>query len=128
MFKEFIYKNYQEAPAFLSFEEAMEIYEKIIKEAPDEDEGFENAWGYAIRKMTAYADLRAHWKIISKQDRDNEQRTAMHDRVIRSLDQLAEYMEFKQLDISWREQLGDQRKRIGDFACYVSMIYGLFAR
>lgn len=26
------------------------------------------------------------------------------------------------------EELGYQRKRIGDFACYVSLIYGVFAR
>ena len=31
-------------------------------------------------------------------------------------------------EAKWREELGYQRKRIGDFACYVSLIYGVFAR
>ena len=32
------------------------------------------------------------------------------------------------LDATWREELVVQRKRIGEFACYVSWIYGVFAR
>ena len=31
-------------------------------------------------------------------------------------------------DISWRAELGEARKRIGDFACYVAWIYGVRAR
>ena len=78
--------------------------------------------------MTAYADLRAHWKITPKPQRNNDQRTVKHDNVIASLDQLAECMKEQNLNADWREELGNQRKRIGDFACYVSLIYGLSAR
>lgn len=128
MLKEFVYENYLKAPNFISFEEAMEIYEKIIAASPENDEGFEKAWDHAIERMTAYSDLRAHWKLTPKEDRNNDQRTIMHDSVIHALDMLAIYMEDGKMDASWRQQLGDQRKRIGDFACYVSLIYGLFAR
>lgn len=128
MFKDFIYKNYLEAPYNLTFEDAMKIYEDIIAAAPEDDPDFEAAWSYALERMTAYADLRAHWKITPKSERDNDQRTIMHDSVIESLDQLAEYMSSQNRKTTWRIELGFQRKRIGDFACYVSMIYGLFAR
>ena len=32
------------------------------------------------------------------------------------------------MDISWREDLGDERKRIGDFACFVTYITGISNR
>lgn len=128
MFKDFVYDKYLKAPDPISFEEAMKIYEEIMKEAPDDNDAFDKAWENAIEKMTAYADLRAHWKITPKPKRDNDQRTIKHDSVIASLNQLAECMKEQNLNAEWREELGYQRKRIGDFACYVSLMYGLSAR
>lgn len=128
MFKDFVYDKYLKAPDPISFEEAMKIYGEIVEEAPDGNQAFDEAWDNAIEKMTAYADLRAHWKITPKPQRNNDQRTVKHDNVIASLDQLAECMKEQNLNADWREELGNQRKRIGDFACYVSLIYGLFAR
>ena len=52
----------------------------------------------------------------------------MHDSVIHSLDELAAYTKEHGKEAKWRDELGYQRKRIGDFACYVSLIYGVFAR
>lgn len=128
MYKEFLYENYQKAPNMISFEEAMELYEKIVEASPEKDDDFEEVWNQAISCMTTYAHLRAQWKITPKEERNNDNRTVLHDSVIHSLNQLSIYMGYKHLDNSWRVQLGDQRKRIGDFACYVSLIYGLFAR
>lgn len=128
MFKDFVYDKYLKAPDSISFEEAMKIYGEIVEEAPDGNQAFDEAWDNAIEKMTAYADLRAHWKITPKPQRNNDQRTVKHDNVIASLDQLAECMKEQNLNADWREELGNQRKRIGDFACYVSLIYGLSAR
>lgn len=128
MFKDFVYDKYLKAPDPISFEEAMKIYGEIVEEAPDGNQAFDEAWDNAIEKMTAYADLRAHWKITPKLQRNNDQRTVKHDNVIASLDQLAECMKEQNLNADWREELGNQRKRIGDFACYVSLIYGLSAR
>ena len=63
-----------------------------------------------------------------KTDRSNDDRTVMHDSVIHSLDELAAYTKEHGKEAKWRDELGYQRKRIGDFACYVSLIYGVFAR
>ena len=128
MFKDFVYDKYLKAPDPISFEEAMKIYGEIVEEAPDGNQAFDEAWDNAIEKMTAYADLRAHWKITPNPQRNNDQRTVKHDNVIASLDQLAECMKEQNLNADWREELGNQRKRIGDFACYVPLIYGLSAR
>ncbi|WP_294187580.1 hypothetical protein [uncultured Clostridium sp.] len=41
---------------------------------------------------------------------------------------LSRYLQKADKDITWREQLGDERKRIGDFACYIAFIFELNAR
>ena len=44
---------------------------------------------------------------------------------------LSRYLAAKGKDISWRGELGDEkenRKKIGDFACYVALMEGLDAR
>lgn len=128
MQKDFIYQNYKRMPNFLEFNEAMELYEEILKEACEEDVLYQEAWDNALGAMLDYGSLRSHWKVTPKEDRDNDNRTVKHDNVIHSLDRLAEVSKAKGCKAVWRERLGDQRKRIGDFACYVSLIYGLFAR
>lgn len=128
MQKDFIYHNYLNLPNFLDFSEAMEIYEALLLEAQPEVEAYEKAWDRALMAMVDYGSLRSHWKITPKTERSNDERTVMHDSVIHSLDVLAEVSRSNGCKAMWREQLGNQRKRIGDFACYVSMIYGLFAR
>ena len=55
-------------------------------------------------------------------------RTLKHDSVINRVNILARYLGNTGKDISWIEELGDSRKRIGDFACYVTLFYGLAAR
>lgn len=55
-------------------------------------------------------------------------RTYKHDSVINRVNILAMYFEKTGKEVSWREDLGKSRKTIGDFACYVSLVYGLRAR
>ena len=128
MNKDLKYENYLTQPNPLPFEEAMEIYEAILQNSPEDDEEFEEFWELALSAMTVYADLRANWKQIRKGQRDNDGRTRKHDNVIHTLNLLSGMMEQRGLDVSWRKQLGDQRKRIGDFACYIAMLYDLSAR
>ena len=116
MQKDFIYENYLKMPDDLEFEQAMKVYEELLEENLEEDEIYDKL------------SLRAHWKITPKTDRSNDDRTVMHDSVIHSLDELAAYTKEHGKEAKWREELGYQRKRIGDFACYVSLIYGVFAR
>ena len=128
MQKDFIYENYLKMPDNLEFEQAMKVYEELLEENLEEDEIYDKLWDHALHCMIDYGSLRAHWKITPKTDRSNDDRTVMHDSVIHSLDELAAYTKEHGKEAKWREELGYQRKRIGDFACYVSLIYGVFAR
>ena len=128
MQKDFIYENYLKMPDDLEFEQAMKVYEELLEENLEEDEIYDKLWDHALHCMIDYGSLRAHWKITPKTDRSNDDRTVMHDSVIHSLDELAVYTKEHGKEAKWRDELGYQRKRIGDFACYVSLIYGVFAR
>ena len=55
-------------------------------------------------------------------------RTQAHNVVITSLNTLARIVENEGGDASWMSQLGDYRKRVGDFACFVSYITGICNR
>ena len=128
MQKDFIYENYLKMPDDLEFEQAMKVYEELLEENLEEDAIYDKLWDHALHCMIDYGSLRAHWKITTKTDRSNDDRTVMHDSVIHSLDELAAYTKEHGKEAKWRDELGYQRKRIGDFACYVSLIYGVFAR
>lgn len=126
--KEIIYSKYLSQPDALPFSEAMEIYENIIDSLGDQEEGLLELWRFTLHAMTEYADLRANWLQQTKEEHHEAGRTAKHDAVIHSLDMFRDAMGNLGLDVSWRNQLGDARKRIGDFACYVALIYGITAR
>ena len=55
-------------------------------------------------------------------------RTGIHDGFITSVNMLARMAEKEGIDASWREELGEERKRIGDFACFVTYITGISNR
>ena len=137
MQKDFIYENYLKHSIYpfkkKTIKEHSETamlnkYEELLEENLEEDEIYDKLWDHALHCMIDYGSLRAHWKITPKTDRSNDDRTVMHDSVIHSLDELAAYTKEHGKEAKWREELGYQRKRIGDFACYVSLIYGVFAR
>ncbi len=52
----------------------------------------------------------------------------MHDSVIHSLDELAAYTKRAWQRSKMERRTWISKKRIGDFACYVFLIYGVFAR
>lgn len=56
------------------------------------------------------------------------ERTRCHNLVISAKNKLSVYMYEHKLGNDWDDLLGEERKRIGDFACYVVLLQGLDAR
>lgn len=56
------------------------------------------------------------------------ERTCCHNLVISAKNKLSVYMYEHKLGNDWDDLLGEERKRIGDFACYVVLLQGLDAR
>ncbi|MDO4804908.1 MAG: hypothetical protein Q4A32_08825 [Lachnospiraceae bacterium] len=128
------YQEYLDMSDRLSFEEAERIYGHLIDNANTEDEDFEELWHDFLVVAIRYANIRANWRMISRQERmdTDDARTACHDSVISHLNAVTRCMEMNGWDTAWRNELGRDerlhRKRIGDFACYLAYVYGLNAR
>lgn len=77
-----------------------------------------------------YARIRADWSLLSREERSemSRQRTAAHDALIDACNILSRSMREIGEDNSWRESLGNDRKEIGDFGCYIHCFLGLAAR
>ncbi|HGZ7275928.1 TPA: hypothetical protein ACOL2U_000921 [Streptococcus pneumoniae] len=80
--------------------------------------------------MRRYASARGKWLTLSREDKlaNDESRTVTHNKVIYQLKILKSLANEQSNDVTWFEKFNDDRKRIGDFACYVAYIYALNAR
>ena len=124
------YEMYLKHPAgdVLPVEEAMQIYSDIfegVSRCTIEDKGeFVNDF---LAKACKYASMRNQWEFWSAEEKmsNDEGRTIKHNSFIDSVNILSRLLNSDGIETPWREQLGEQRKRIGDFACFVSYIVGI---
>ena len=114
----------------ISLEEANDIFTRLQHGIDKNDEDIVEFYNDFIEGALEYASIRGGWLLLSKDEKmeQDKGRTIRHDSVITRINILARYLESIGKDISWRKDLGDSRKRIGDFACYVALFYGLSAR
>jgi hypothetical protein len=77
-----------------------------------------------------YAFVRAQWNFMTVSERADmdAERTRLHNVLIDSINILARNMEKAGENIDWRKTLGDNRKDIGDLACYVNAWLGIRQR
>lgn len=83
-----------------------------------------------FRAAADYARLRSEWQLAAPEGKAamNSTRTLAHDTFISTCDTMAQVMGETGEDASWRADLGNDRKELGDFACYVNLMLGLAAR
>ena len=77
-----------------------------------------------------YAYVRAQWNFMTITERAemDAERTRLHNVLIDSVNILSRNMEKTGEDIGWHKTIGDNRKDIGDFACYVNAWLGIRQR
>jgi len=77
-----------------------------------------------------YARIRTDWytSTLEKRREMDELRTRTHNAFISACDALARHMEKAGENSQWRWILGNDRRRIGDFACQIHALLGLRAR
>ena len=77
-----------------------------------------------------YARIRVDWHLLTLSERKDfdSERTIAHNSFIDSCNILSRNMAKNGEDNSWRMLLGNDRKEIGDFACWLHLITGLHAR
>ena len=105
----------------LTYQKAEEIYSAIQSTKLTE---LKNT---LIKKAIRYAHIRSEWQFLSIEDRASQDadRTAAHNTFIDSCNILSRNMIKAGEDITWRTTLTNDRKIIGDFACFVHAFIGL---
>ena len=120
-----------EAGNILRMEDALTIYTDMIHcihECKLEDKM--DFWNDFLKNALKYTCIRCEWETMTQEQRmeADRGRTLVHDGLITSLNILSRIADKEELDVSWRERLGDDRKRIGDFACFVVYMTGISNR
>lgn len=111
----------------LSFEEALEIYGEITEKTDENSEDGAFLLHNLKRSAARYSRFRTEWYLKTQEERvrDDGDRTSAHDAFISAVNMMARYLDAEH---GWRERLGNDRKRIGDFAAYISLFSALDAR
>lgn len=123
------YEEYLKGQMTMPAEEAEILHSMIIKSINQDEDALE-LYDDLINLSSDYVTIRSNWTTHDrkwKQDND-KRRTAIHDVLISQFDILARYLKSQGKDTSWRDEIGDNRKRIGDFACYLVYVHSLNGR
>lgn len=129
----YTYRDFERMSNHLSLVESEAIYDKFLHSTTTllVDESFKEYWEEFVLASVEYSEKRGKWLLTPMNERTESMdtyRTSKHERVILSLKIIKRYMEKNNLDIQCLDELGEDRKRIGDFACYISYIYSVNAR
>lgn len=115
----------------LPVEEAISIYNDMLASfnacrVEDKDEYLESF----LEKAIKYSQIRAKWELYSNEEKAEKDpnRTSTHDGVIIAANVLSRLIASDGTDAGWRERLGDNRKRVGDYACFVAYMMGVSNR
>lgn len=113
----------------MQWEQATELYYQILAETGGQPD-LEALLEQLVKTAIPYARIRTDWALSDTATRqaNNASRTAAHNAVIEACNSLSHSMHQHGKDIAWRTELGDDRKVIGDFACYLHCLLGLSAR
>lgn len=90
----------------------------------------ENLRDSLFRSAIEYAKIRVCYRLATIEEclELDQRRTLAHNALISSCNILSRNMAQRGENIEWRALLGDDRKEIGDFACYLHCIFGIEVR
>ncbi|MCI9006318.1 MAG: hypothetical protein HFH39_14085 [Lachnospiraceae bacterium] len=129
------YEEYLHTERSLTLEKMQDIHSKMISDIGTDADAIE-IYGELMDTVTKYAAIRTEWPLLNREEKTgrDSRRTSCHDSVIVKFNMLARYARMQGKDANWRDCLGYEednpynRKRIGDFACYLAFVNGLNAR
>lgn len=129
------FREYEKTQRALTFSEMEALHDEIVTEIGNDEESME-IYAELVQKAAEYSAMRTKWMLsdpAARADMDAS-RTAKHDSLIVKLNMLARFLKMQGKTAGWRETLGYEeddpynRKRIGDFGCYLSFVAAVNAR
>ena len=123
------YEDYLSQPGSLTFEEMLSLYRQMAAETGC-DETAADLYKDLLAAAVKYSESRSHWPLWGREKKLEEDsvRTSRHNQVIDCFNILARHLGKQGSPAAWRDVLGSDRKRIGDFACFLIFIESLNAR
>lgn len=129
------YEEYLKRPKAITFAKMQTIHTEMIAEIGTDVDALE-LYDELIKIATRYATIRANWLLLSCEEKNEQDsgRTSCHNSVIIHFNMLARYLKQQGRTAAWRDELGyeeddpNNRKAIGDFACYFAFVNGINAR
>ena len=112
----------------LSYEKAQKLYEALDRGSVNFDELEKYAFNMMVKAAVRYTKIRAEWYSYPLEERAalDQDRISAHDKFISMINTIASMQ--GEHGKKWRDKLGNRRKELGDFACYISLFRGLMAR
>lgn len=129
------YNEYTEMKNVLTFDKMQQLHDKMISEIGKDEDALElyEELVTAANKYSSFRSAWCLWTVEEKREKD-ESRSMCHNSLIVKFNQLARCLRMQGKSADWRDELGeeaehpDNRKRIGDFACYIVFVNSLCAR
>ena len=120
------FENYLEEKNSLTFNDMQRIHAAMVADIGTDKDALD-LYSELLDMATKYASIRMSWMSLSKQAKmdEDEKRTICHDSLIIKVRKLSRSIGKEH---EWNKILGEDRKRIGDFACYLAFLNSLHAR
>ena len=113
----------------IAYEDAQEIYQKMVSMLDEQNEDHMELYENLVKKCVRYAEYRSKWPTLSREkklDIDSD-RTSAHNSAITAFKMIARMQ--GEASAEWTDRIDfNDRKRVGDMACYISLFCGLDAR
>ena len=125
----YTYDEYLKMSNTIDIETCLKIHAMMVEEIGNDGDAIE-LYDEIVEKSVEYTMYRAYWTIKDKAWKmDNDPaRSAKHDAIIIKFNQLARYLKMQEKAAKWRDMLGDQRKTLGDMACFLTYLQAVNGR
>lgn len=129
------YEEYLPMEKSLSIEDMVKLHKEMVSEISNDSDSLE-LYDELVSTATRYAAFRAKWPLMSKEEKmdTDPSRSSCHNSLIIKFNMLARYLKMQGKAAAWRDILGYEeddkynRKRIGDFGCYIVFINSISSR
>ncbi len=130
-----VYEEYLPMSKSLTFEEMAKLHQEMLSEIGNDEDALE-LYEELVVTANKYSVFRSNWCVWSRDEKMDKDpgRTACHNSLIIKFNQLARFLNMQGKAAVWRDTLGYEeddrynRKRAGDFACYIVFINSIHAR
>ncbi|HEO7221104.1 TPA: hypothetical protein VBE33_002019 [Streptococcus agalactiae] len=124
------YQEFLSEKDSLSFEVCTQYFQDLVNSLDEVDEYSIIYWKDFITASLIYSQSRGEWLLLSREEKHakDDTRTTKYNKFIYTLKIYIAYSKQKGYEFPWFESIKDNRKQLGNLACYIAYIYAVNAR